>query len=130
MLVRVLLIFIAVTGSVPGSAGEVARETARESAGESAEQEVSYLLEFIAASGCIFTRNGSDHTAAEAADHLRLKYRRGRRYAPTAEDFIEHLASQSSWSGKAYTVRCGNTAETSAHWLRRALADHRRDADV
>lgn len=126
MLGRILLIVIAVAGPLHSSVAESARESAR----ESTDQEIRYLLDFVAASGCTFTRNGSDHTAEEAADHLRLKYQRGRRYAATAEEFIERLASQSSWSGKAYTVRCGTQAETSARWLQRALADHRGDSDA
>ena len=113
MLLRALLIVIAVGGPL------------RVTAGEGTEQEIRYLLEFVAASGCTFVRNGSDHSSAEAADHLRLKYERGRRYANSAEDFIDHLASQSSWSGDTYTVRCGNDTLTSSLWLHRALAAHR-----
>ena len=95
-------------------------------AGESAEQEIRYLLDFVSASGCTFIRNGQEHDSVEAADHLRLKYERGRRYASSAENFIDRLASESSWSGKAYTVRCGESRETSGRWLHRALAEHRR----
>ncbi len=94
-----------------------------------AEQEIEYLLRYVADSGCTFHRNGRDHASAEAAEHLRLKYRRGRRYADSAEDFIDHLASGSSWTGKAYTVSCGDVTEPSAGWLHRALADYRAPAD-
>lgn len=94
-----------------------------------AEQEIDYLLEFVADSGCIFHRNGSDHPSAEAADHLRLKYRRGKRYASSAENFIDRLASASSWSGEPYTVTCGELTEPSSAWLHRALADYRAAAD-
>ena len=34
--------------------------------------------------------------ADDAADHLRLKHRRGKRYATSAETFIDRLASKSS----------------------------------
>lgn len=95
-------------------------------AGDSADAEIRYLLSFVASSDCTFTRNGSDHTSVEAADHLRLKYQRGRRYATSAEAFIDRLASKSSWSGKAYSVRCGDIVQPSADWLSHALAAHRR----
>ena len=91
----------------------------------SPEQEINYLLDFVSGSGCTFIRNGSEHSAVDAADHLRMKYERGRRYADTAEDFIENLASQSSWSGRSYEVICEGQAEASGRWLRRALADYR-----
>ena len=90
-----------------------------------AETEIQYLLAFVADSNCDFIRNGTSHESAEAADHLRLKYSRGRKYAGTAEQFIDRLASESSWTGKPYTVNCGGRTEPVRDWLRRALADYR-----
>ena len=90
------------------------------------DQEIQYLLDFVAGSGCSFVRNGSSHDPADAADHLRLKYQRGKRYADSAENFIDRLATESSWSGDAYTVTCVGQTETSAEWLHRALADYRQ----
>jgi hypothetical protein len=95
-------------------------------AGAEAEQEVAYLLEFVASSGCTFVRNGEDHDSADAADHLRLKYSRGKRYAGSAEQFIDRLATASSWSGDPYTVTCEGKTQTSAQWLHRALAEYRQ----
>ena len=92
---------------------------------ETADAEIQYLLTYVAGSGCEFVRNGDSHEAADAADHLRLKYNRGRRYADSAENFIDRLASQSSWSGETYTVTCGETTEPSGAWLHRALDEHR-----
>lgn len=92
---------------------------------ETADAEIQYLLTYVADSGCNFVRNGDSHDSADAADHLRLKYNRGRRYANSAENFIDRLASQSSWSGKTYTVTCGETTEPSGEWLHRALDAHR-----
>ncbi len=94
-------------------------------ADEPGDAEIQYLLTYVADSGCVFHRNGDDHDAADAADHLRLKYSRGRRYADTAENFIDRLASESSWSGETYRVTCGDTTEPSGDWLHRALADYR-----
>ena len=53
----------------------------------------------------IFIRNGSEHTAQEAASHLRLKLRRAGSRVSTAEEFIDHLATSSSFSKKPYMVK-------------------------
>ncbi len=99
--------------------------TAAALADNPAEVEVQYLLGYVEASGCTFHRNGGDHDAADAADHLRLKYRRGGKYVDTAEQFIDRLASESSWTGKAYTVTCEGRTEPSGEWLHRALERYR-----
>lgn len=93
---------------------------------DQADAEIQYLLTFVADSGCTFVRNGDAHDSADAADHLRLKYDRGGRYADTAENFIDRLASGSSWSGKPYTVTCGEVTEPSGEWLHRALDAYRQ----
>jgi hypothetical protein len=90
-----------------------------------AEAEIAYLLQRVADSGCLFSRNGATHDAADAADHLRLKYRRGRRYADTAEHFIDRLASGSSWSGEPYSIECADYSGPSGPWLHRALREYR-----
>jgi len=99
-------------------------------AGPETAQEVEYLLEFVAGSGCTFVRNGDDHDSADAADHLRLKYGRGKRYVDSAEQFIDRLATASSWSGDPYTVTCEGKTQTSAQWLHRALAEYRQRAET
>jgi hypothetical protein len=93
-----------------------------------ADREIGYLLDFVGDSGCTFSRNGKEHVAADAADHLRLKYSRGRRYAGSAEQFIDRLASESSWTGEPYTVTCDGVTESSGEWLHRALERYRRHA--
>jgi hypothetical protein len=100
--------------------------SATSAADETADVEIHYLLDYVAGSGCSFLRNGDTHDAVDAADHLRLKYNRGKRYADTAENFIDRLASESSWSGETYTVTCGDTTEPSGEWLHRALDDYRQ----
>lgn len=91
------------------------------------EQEVNHLLEFVANSEATFIRNGDEHTSSEAADHLAMKYRRAGRYAKTADDFIENLASKSSWSGKAYTVKLKNgDSITAKKWLTDELTAFRK----
>lgn len=82
------------------------------------EQEIADLISSLETSNCIFHRNGSTHTAIEAAEHLRLKLLRARRYATTTELFIDRLASKSSFSGKPYLIECksGELTELKA-WL-------------
>ena len=52
-----------------------------------------------------FIRNGSSHTAVEAAEHLKRKWDGGKDRIKTARDFIEHAGSKSSISGKPYMIR-------------------------
>lgn len=89
------------------------------------DTEVQYLLGFVETSGCIFHRNGSDHDSADAADHLRLKYSRGGKYVSNADQFIDRLASESSWTGRDYTVTCDGVTRPAGEWLHEALATHR-----
>ena len=53
----------------------------------------------------VFIRNGSEYTAARAADHLRLKWHNAGRRVRTAEQFITYCASQSSMTGRKYQIR-------------------------
>lgn len=89
------------------------------------DREVQYLLSFVENSGCTFHRNGSDHDSPDAADHLRLKYSKGAKYAGSAEQFIDRLASESSWTGRDYSVTCDGVNEPSGEWLHRALNEYR-----
>ena len=94
-------------------------------AGE-AETEIEHLITAVGESGCTFIRNGSRHDADDAASHMRLKYHRGKRYATTAELFIERLASKSSFSGKPYAIDCpGSDAVPSSEWLTARLHEFR-----
>ena len=97
-------------------------------AGADAQHEIEQLIRMVAESDCTFIRNGKRYAADKAADHLRLKYRRGRKYANTAEQFIERLASKSSMSGKRYYLECDGEPRTeTGAWLARALATLRTD---
>jgi len=89
--------------------------------------EIDHLLETIGNSECVFIRNGSRHSADKAEEHLRMKYERGRRYAVSAESFIEKLASKSSITRKIYMMECpGSKAEPSSEWLTHRLEEFRR----
>ena len=93
---------------------------------DDAETEIEHLITSVGESGCTFVRNGSRYDAEDAASHMRLKYRRGKRYAPTAELFIERLASKSSMSGKLYFIECeGEDPVPSGEWLSARLEGYR-----
>ncbi len=94
-------------------------------AADNADAEIQYLLTYVENSGCTFIRNGSEHDSAGAADHLRLKYSRGGKYANNADQFIDRLASESSWTGKKYTVTCDGVTQPSGDWLHQALDEYR-----
>ncbi len=76
--------------------------------------EINQLIDVVELSQCIFHRNGNEYSSIDAADHLRLKLRKGKRYATTTENFIDRLASESSWSGKPYFIECETKAITQA----------------
>ena len=78
------------------------------------------------ARGVVFIRNGSDHTAAEAAAHLHRKLAAAHGRITTAEQFIDVLATRSSWTGITYRVRFADGREVeSAVWLRQLLREIR-----
>jgi len=92
-----------------------------------AEQaEIEYLLTFVAESNCIFIRNGKEHQAKEASAHLAMKYNHVKKRIKTAEIFIDKIASQSSLTRRAYTIRCEGRQQIPAQqWLQKALEAHR-----
>ena len=81
------------------------------------DTEIHALIQAVAESECEFNRNGSVYSAEAAAEHLELKYSRGKRYTDSAEAFIERLASKSSWSGKPYQMICGGETQPAGDWL-------------
>lgn len=96
-----------------------------------ADAEIQYLLQTIGESDCTFIRNGKSHSAEDAEAHLRMKYKRGRKYAGTAEQFIERLATASSWTKEPYSIRCGDAPATpTGDWLKTRLEEYRATAAV
>lgn len=88
----------------------------------SMDEEIDYLLDAVVESDCTFIRNGKEYPAAAARDHLQMKRERGRRYFDSTEEFIERIASESSWTGRPYQVRCGDAeAEPTRKWFTAAL---------
>ncbi len=93
-----------------------------------AQVEISFLLGYIAGSGCEFYRNGTWSNAQKAHVHLRDKYKYlvEHNLVNTTEQFIERGASESSLSGTPYQIRCGGgAAVNSERWLRERLAELR-----
>jgi Family of unknown function (DUF5329) len=89
------------------------------------QTEVNFLLGFVEGSGCEFYRNGTWHDSKAAQEHLRDKYKYlvASNLINTAEEFIERAATESSFSGQPYEVRCkGGATMTSNQWLRKELA--------
>jgi len=90
-------------------------------------EEIEYLLRSVGQSDCVFLRNGSEHSAEDAESHLRLKYRNGKKWAKSAGQFIERLATKSSWTRKIYYLRCnGGDRQPTGEWLTGQLAEHRK----
>ena len=90
-----------------------------------ARAEIDALLTRLQESGCQFNRNGSWHSAPEAKEHLlrKLDYIEHKEAIQSAERFIELAASRSSWSGRAYQVKCADASPVESRlWLLRQLA--------
>ena len=87
-------------------------------------QKIERLIAAVEESDLVFIRNGLEHDAPGAASHLRRKWSRAKDRIKTAEQFIEHIASRSSLSGRAYTVRLADgTEQETGVWLRARLAE-------
>jgi hypothetical protein len=82
------------------------------------QAQIDALLRTVAYSGCQIERNGSLHSPAEGEAHLRAKLERAGVRVQTAQQFIEHVASTSSVSGKPYRIVCpGEPAIDARAWL-------------
>ena len=104
--------------------------TAAESAAQpESAAAIEYLLGSVAASDLQFMRNGKAHAGAEAAEHMRRKYKHFEDRIQSADDFIDLAATKSMLSGKKYTVRTAVGEMATADWLHAVLADYRSAVD-
>lgn len=105
---------LVITTISPLSAAPSARE----------KQRIDALIAAVEKSGLIFIRNGSEHSAADAASHMRLKFNNAGNRINTAEQFIDYLASKSSITGSPYFLKFpdGRT-EKAGIWLHRKLKE-------
>jgi len=92
------------------------------------DSEIDFLLDSVVTSDCVFFRNGKTHDAIAARKHLQMKRKRGKRYFDSADEFIERLASKSSWSGDAYLIQCGSEPQQTANdWFTALLLKYRAE---
>lgn len=69
------------------------------------KEKIAYLLDRVARSQMIFIRNEEEHSAREAARHLRMKYGFSHGRVQTAKEFIDMIASRSLSSGEIYLIK-------------------------
>lgn len=108
--------------------GLVSAQSLRAQAETDSQIEINFLLGYIGGSGCEFYRNGTWHDARTAQTHLKDKYQYliARGLVATAEDFIERVATKSSFTGEPYQVRCsGGGSVMTQIWLRKELVRFR-----
>jgi Family of unknown function (DUF5329) len=113
-----LLVVLVLSGSLLGAGYNLYAAT-------STEKEIPHLLGFIADSDCRFIRNGSDYSAIDAKAHIERKFNHVKSRIHTTEEFIEHAASQSSFSGTPYRVNCAGKELLSKDWLTAELNRYR-----
>lgn len=96
------------------------------------EKKIHFLINSIEKSNAIFIRNNTNHTSKEAAEHLRYKLERAKKsfwffssnVDVTVENFINKIASKSSFSGKDYHMKLKDgSIVTTKSWLIKALKD-------
>ena len=105
------------------TASALAAEEAERPKSES--QKIEWLISRVASlEDAVFIRNGDEHSPAEAAKHMRRKWKNAGDKIKTAEAFIERLATRSSLSGKPYKIRFKDGKEVeSGPWLRGELEE-------
>ncbi len=96
------------------------------------DQKVQFLLKSVEESEATFIRNGDEHQAKKARQHLESKMNMARKmfwfFGPakkiTAIEFIEKIASESSTTGEKYKLRLksGEEMETGP-WLKEILKE-------
>jgi len=92
------------------------------------EDEIDHLLDFVRTSDLVFVRNGKEHNPQDAYQHMKRKYDYFRKKIDSAESFIEYSASQSTLSGKRYTIRLPDGHEVySQEYLLNELEQYRQE---
>ena len=114
ILVTILAIYPLLLGNMATASGH-----------DTAQQEIQYLLDFIAGSPCTFIRNGTEYPAKDARAHIERKYGHVKSRIKNSEDFIEYAATKSSMSGDPYRVACAGKEILSKDWLLNELHAYR-----
>ena len=93
-----------------------------------AKAEIDELISYVETSVVRFIRNGTEHSGAEGAQHLRDKLGKAGNRVNTTEDFITGVASTSYITGKPYLVKFANGhTQPTGDWLRAHLAEVRKN---
>lgn len=90
---------------------------------------IDFLLRTVETSeGLTFIRNGKAHDAQDAASHLRRKLDYVGERIQTAEQFIEHAATESSMTGRNYKIRLrdGTTVDAGDYLTKQLREFHAR----
>ena len=88
----------------------------------SMQYEIDHLIDYIENSGCIFIRNGRNHSPEEAIQHIIRKLEYFKKKITTTEAFIELCATKSTISNKPYEIKCpGQPVVKSRDWLLKEL---------
>ena len=99
------------------SVGPAARAAGEKPSTE--EQKIQALIDHVRGLGdrAVMIRNGSEHSAKDAADHMARKRKSAGGRVKTAKQFIAECASKSSASGKPYQIRFkdGKTVTSEAY---------------
>ena len=78
-------------------------------------QKIDKLIAHISnIQGAKFIRNGDEHDAKKAADHLQMKRKNAGNRIKTARDFIDKIATKSSMSGDYYMIIFPNGSKKRA----------------
>lgn len=89
--------------------------------------EIDGLLAYVQTADVRFIRNGTEYSAADAAQHLRDKLAQAGNRVKTTDDFIVGIASSSYLSGKPYLVKLKDgQIQPAGEWLRAHLAEMRK----
>lgn len=87
-------------------------------------QKIELLIQKVGSMrDAVFIRNGTEHTPAEAAKHMRDKWQWKAGEIKTAADFIDVAASKSSITGKPYRIRYADGHEVTAGEFLKAELD-------
>ena len=91
------------------------------------QKEIEHLLDFVIYTSCKYERNGSIYSGIEAQNHIKKRYHYFIDNINSAEDFIKYSATESTISGKKYTILCENIpVQNSADWLLEELKKFRQ----
>ncbi len=63
-----------------------------------------------------------------ASKHLKMKYNHAKDRIKSAENFIDKIATKSSFTNRSYEVICHGTRLPTKEWLEEALASYRTSA--